>query len=313
MRTVIDERFVLVVTGVDATADEVIAELNRRGVPVARFDLADFPGQVEFSAELGDGGLSGVLDTPSRTVDLHRVRSVYYRRPGRPEWPDLPLDEARFAAEDARMGFGGILQSLGSCRYVNHPRRTAAAEWKPAQLMAAAQLGFQVPATLITNQAGQARDFARRRGRIVYKPLTFYAQQDNAIWVGEVDPTELDESLVGTAHMFQVAIEKQADVRVTVVGDKVFPVRIESPLLDWRERYDLIERYTVIEPSNGMVARLRSYLKHWGLWYGCFDFSIDTRGEWWFLECNPAGEWGWIAAETGLPIARAFADVLEAG
>ncbi|MGH3885471.1 MAG: hypothetical protein ACRDSZ_02705, partial [Pseudonocardiaceae bacterium] len=28
------------------------------------------------------------------------------------------------------------------------------------------------------------------------------------------------------------------------------------------------------------------------------------------LECNPAGQWGWLAEETGLPIAEAIADEL---
>ena len=28
------------------------------------------------------------------------------------------------------------------------------------------------------------------------------------------------------------------------------------------------------------------------------------------LECNPAGQWGWIAEQTGLPIAEAIADEL---
>jgi len=31
---------------------------------------------------------------------------------------------------------------------------------------------------------------------------------------------------------------------------------------------------------------------------------------WWFLECNPVGQWGWLVEETGLPIADAIADEL---
>ncbi|MGH3806966.1 MAG: hypothetical protein ACRDRU_10105 [Pseudonocardiaceae bacterium] len=44
--------------------------------------------------------------------------------------------------------------------------------------------------------------------------------------------------------------------------------------------------------------------------FGAFDFSVTPDGRWWFLECNPAGQWGWIAEETGLPIAGAIADEL---
>ncbi|MEO3845733.1 MULTISPECIES: MvdC/MvdD family ATP grasp protein [unclassified Streptomyces] len=73
---------VVVVTRLDdASADEVIAELNRRHVPVARLDPGDFPGHVTVNAEFGSHGLAGTLSTSSRRLDLSRVRSVYWRRP----------------------------------------------------------------------------------------------------------------------------------------------------------------------------------------------------------------------------------------
>jgi hypothetical protein len=37
------------------------------------------------------------------------------------------------------------------------------------------------------------------------------------------------------------------------------------------------------------------------------EFAAEVGGA---LECNPAGQWGWIADETGLPIAEAIADEL---
>ncbi|MGI9001101.1 MAG: hypothetical protein ACR2GH_05490 [Pseudonocardia sp.] len=57
---------------------------------------------------------------------------------------------------------------------------------------------------------------------------------------------------------------------------------------------------------HGVVAYLRTF----GLTFGAFDFSVTPDGRWWFLECNPAGQWGWLADETGLPIAEAIADEL---
>jgi D-alanine-D-alanine ligase-like ATP-grasp enzyme len=46
-----------------------------------------------------------------------------------------------------------------------------------------------------------------------------------------------------------------------------------------------------------------AYLRAFGLIFGAFDFSVTPDGRWWFLECNPAGQWGWLTEETGLPIA----------
>src|SRR5690606_2830148 len=73
---------VLVVTNLDdPTTDLVIDELHRRGVPVVRFDSGDFPGTLSFAATLTAHGIEGTLTTPTRTADLSRVRSLYYRRP----------------------------------------------------------------------------------------------------------------------------------------------------------------------------------------------------------------------------------------
>lgn len=42
-----------------------------------------------------------------------------------------------------------------------------------------------------------------------------------------------------------------------------------------------------------------------------FDFVVtaDTK-EYVFLECNAAGQWGWLAEQCRLPIAEAIADEL---
>jgi hypothetical protein len=47
-----------------------------------------------------------------------------------------------------------------------------------------------------------------------------------------------------------------------------------------------------------------------GLVTGACDFVIDAAGTWWFLEVNPAGEWGWLTRDLSLPIADAIARAL---
>lgn len=57
--------------------------------------------------------------------------------------------------------------------------------------------------------------------------------------------------------------------------------------------------------------RARSFLSAAGLTYGAFDFIVTADTEdYVFLECNAAGQWGWLAEECGLPIADAIADEL---
>jgi ATP-grasp ribosomal peptide maturase len=311
---------VLVVTeSDDVTADLVIAELNRRGrSAVVRVDPGDFPHTVSLAAALdpATGRWDGRLTTASREVNLADVAAVYWRRPRPHRFQGLPDQAAEFAIAQAREGFGGVLGSLNA-RYVNHPQRNWAAEYKPAQLKLAAELGFMVPATLITSDPEAARAFARKHAPVVYKPLRLTNLtrdgEPQVVWTARVEPDELDESVAGTAHLFQAEVAgKTADLRITVVGSRVLCVRIQSAsrLLDWRSDYDDLS-YEVSEPPAPMVAKLHRYLSHFGLTFGCFDFAVAPDEVPYFLECNPNGQWAWMEPPTSLPMTAAFADALE--
>ncbi|MFC9086665.1 ATP-grasp ribosomal peptide maturase [Nocardiopsis dassonvillei] len=314
------ERTVLVVTALeDPTADLVITELHERGVPVTRLDPGDFPGTVRLSAEATGNGLGGRVHTPTRSLPLDGVRSVYWRRPSPYQAPPhLDAQDAQWAIDQARWGLGGVLASLPNALYVNHPWRNRDAESKPAQLAAAHACGFRVPLTLITNDLTEARQFTARHGPVVYKPLWRgdYRAGDGTgrtIWVRAVGPHELDESVAGTAHMFQARIDKEADWRATVVGDQVFCVRIDSEggPLDWRADYDRLS-YSVVTPPDGIVDAVRLFLRRFDLLFGCFDFAVAKDGTPYFLELNPNGQWSWIN-ETRVGITAALADLLQKG
>ncbi|MFJ5218745.1 ATP-grasp ribosomal peptide maturase [Streptomyces sp. NPDC088354] len=306
---------VLVVTNVDdPTSDLVVNELHGRGVPVVRFDSGDFPATLSVAATIDHEGITGTLSTPTRTADLSRARSLYYRRPSGFTFPHLDEQTARFATMQARYGLGGVLASLPGCRYVNHPHHIGDAEFKPSGLAAAVDAGFLIPPTLITSEPDAARAFVKRHGPAIYKPLStpLYLVDGVSctVKVDDVTPEDIDERVAGTVHLFQQRIDKVADVRVTVIGRQVYCVRIDSDLLDWRTDYSRLA-YTVVQPSAGVTEALYRYLDRFGLVFGAFDIAVGRDGTWWFLECNPSGQWAWLEPETGLPMVAAMADLLE--
>ncbi|MFJ9480038.1 ATP-grasp ribosomal peptide maturase [Streptomyces mirabilis] len=309
-----DPRPVLVVTSLhDPTADVVISELHDRDIPVVRLDSGDFPASLSVEAKITENGMRGRLVTPSRSADLANIRSLYYRRPTGFVFPNLPEQDARFAVTQARYGLGGVLASLPGCLYVNHPHRIGDAEFKPSGLSAAVAAGFLVPPTLITSNADAARDFVKRHNPVIYKPLHNPVYRvdgvSSVVKIAEVTADEINENVAATAHLFQQRIRKTADVRVTVIGSRTFCVRIDSGLLDWRTDYSRLS-YTPVEPPPRIEQALHHYLNHFGLIFGAFDFCIGDEGRWWFLECNPSGQWYWLEPETGLPMRAAMADLL---
>ncbi|GGZ15481.1 hypothetical protein GCM10010387_04800 [Streptomyces inusitatus] len=80
---------VLVLTNsYDVTSDVVLRILAARRVPVARLDPGTDPYTgASLSAVYGTDEQRGTLRTPSRTLDLTQVRSVWVRRPSPYEGP----------------------------------------------------------------------------------------------------------------------------------------------------------------------------------------------------------------------------------
>ncbi|WP_097910779.1 ATP-grasp ribosomal peptide maturase [Streptomyces sp. b84] len=314
-----DNRPVLVATEADdLTADMVISELNRRNVPVTRFNPADIGAALSVSARFGSCPVpaTGQLRTPSRTVELAEVRSVYWRRPVWPAFDHLSADDARFAAAHTRYGLGGILYALDGPLWVNHPLRNAAADYKPAQLAVAQHLGLTVPPTLVTNDPNEARAFVESHDQAIFKTLRWTPYQRGGVpltgWADPVVATEIDERVAVVPHLFQAVVNKAADLRVLVVGRQVFAVRIESGMLDWRKDYSALS-YRVVDLPDPVEKALLAYLDHFELASGSFDFAIDEAGGLWWLELNPNGQWGWLEESTGLAMSAAFAELLTQG
>jgi ATP-grasp ribosomal peptide maturase len=307
----------------DSVADRVIAELALRGVPVARLDQADIPLRISLDGRISTGHpWSGRLFGADGTlVDLADVHAVWHRHTKQFVIDeDMSGPEKAFAYGEARRGYGGILAALPGCLWVNDPMAAARAEYKPVQLATATAAGLRIPRTIITSDPPTAYDWARQLARpIIYKPLdgVWHADegQVRVIYTSPVHDLDelLDPALGKTAHLFQEQIPKAFEARVTIVGTRIFAVRIDagSPAAreDWRSDYGALA-YSLIELPQAVAAGLVDLHQRLGLVYGAADLICDEAGSWVFLETNQSGEWGWLAAETGVPIATALADLL---
>ncbi len=200
------------------------------------------------------------------------------------------------------------------------PPRTGYAEYKPVQLHTAIAAGLQVPRTLVTNDPDTARAFVSEVGEAIYKPLGGTAAVTDVEGTHQVCATRVTPEQAGgpsvahTMHLFQQWVPKDYEVRLTVVDDQFFAARIDARTaaakVDWRADYHALD-YTVIDTPKFIRTRVTELLRRLGLRFGAMDFVVAPDGEWWFLECNPNGQWAWIETETAMPIAAALADALE--
>jgi ATP-grasp ribosomal peptide maturase len=313
---------VLVLTRrLDPTADLVIRELQQRGTPVLRCDPGDFPESVELAARVSAAGaVTGMLRVGEREVELSEIASVYHRRPTpHRTHPRLNDSESAWTAREASAGFGGVLAALDR-PWVNHPDRNRAAAHKPRQLVAAARAGLTVPESLVTNSAYTARAFVGAREGTVYKAMTggpgttAALVRASALYTTLVASDEITPGVARTAHLFQEWVDKAYEVRLTVVGQRLFATRIDAhgprARTDWRSDYRNLS-YRAVETPEDVARAVRRLMSGFQLAYGALDFVVTPGGRWVFLELNPDGQWGWLQLATGQPIAAALADHLK--
>lgn len=312
-------RVLIVSSRGDWSAEQVAKQLDARGASFSWLDPADFPRRVRVTAKLGRGWC-GEVETPDGTFSWEEISAVFYRRPRDFDMPSgMSGPEQRFARAQARVGLGGVLSSLPVI-WINHPSAVADCEYKPWQLDLARTVGLRVPATLITNDPHEARRFAAAAGDLVVKalaePIIAEAGEQKTIWTRRVGAAELSDlaGLELTTHLFQEWVPKAYEVRLTMVGKRPFAVAIHAhstgTRVDWRTDYDALT-YEVVDCPTDIVSCAHAFLSAAGLKYGAFDFIVSADNEdYVFLECNAAGQWGWLAEECELPIAEAIADEL---
>ncbi len=243
-----------------------------------------------------------------------RLKPVKVWSPGNEE-QDLA---AEFAGSEWRAVLFSLPFILSECRWLNPFPAHMTAAYKPLQLQIAKRLGFKIPETVFSNDPADIRDVVSTRGRSVYKQLSnFMFPASDFIFTNEITTVTLDGSdgeLIVAPGIYQNLIKKTAELRVTVVGNVLFPIRIESQKnfateLDWR-RSQLEDMYSLDSLSEPTSKLILSLMRELGISYGALDFIEDEHGDLVFLECNPGGQWLWLEELTDTKISLQVASFL---
>ncbi|MEW1778522.1 ATP-grasp ribosomal peptide maturase [Streptomyces sp. NPDC086777] len=301
----------------DVTADMVVLRLHEAGVPVVRLDPADLTSGVALSGEFVQGVSRGHLSVNGRLVSMNGLRSIWVRRPGAAA--ARAAQPSAWLTEESAQALYGMLRGTDA-RWMNHPDAARRARHKPWQLRLAQQSGLAVPATLITTFPQAAREFAERFPDLVVKPVSGAHPQEppRAVPTSRVAPDADFAAVAFGPTLLQRRVAKRADIRLTVVGDRLLAAR--KPVSPDAHPDDVDVRFapseapwqeTQVPPR--VAEAVHTYMKDAELAYGAFDFAEDADGIWWFLECNQSGQFGFVEMDTGQPIAETIAGWLAHG
>ncbi|MFG2094121.1 ATP-grasp ribosomal peptide maturase [Streptomyces sp. NPDC048612] len=290
----------------DLTADMVVSTLLDRGVPLVRLDPADLPGRVSLSAEYAENDFHGYLKSGERMVSLDSLRSVWVRRPGVPG--ARTAEQSAWIAAEAEQALYGMLTST-QARWMNHPVAAAQARYKPWQLRLAHRSGFRVPATLLTTFPKMARQFAATHQDLVVKSVSGKHPGDPPMVLPttRISPDTDFSGVAAGPTLLQQHIPKEADIRLTCVGEQLFAARKKADPEEVDSRFTHHGAWEPADVPDAVLRAVNAYMSTAQLAYGAFDFAEDPDGCWWFLECNQGGQFGFVQLETDQPITQAIA------
>jgi len=318
------EILILTHSGDNRCVEMVSHELARRGARALRLNTDRYPQDMQLSSRLPACAGYPKLLMEGSSHALDQVQACWYRRFAAGLClPEELGDTLQACLQESQQTLYGAIASL-DCFQLDPLSSVRRADHKELQLRLAHDLGLAIPATLISNDPEQVREFyAKCQGPVVTKTQTSFAlyrdQEQQVVFTSQFHERHLNEldGLRYAPMMFQEMLPKARELRATVVGDQVFTAAVESSKLpgaevDWRRKgLELIDAWSPYCLPGEVEQSLLALARSLGLNYGAADLIVTPDGRHIFLELNAGGEWFWL--QSILPIAEAIAEVLIAG
>jgi MvdC family ATP-grasp ribosomal peptide maturase len=307
------------------TVDRVADALRRRGANPFRLNTDLFPTSVRLSAKFSAKEIFHSIADGRKSVVASRIRAVWARKIWQPRLAaDLDENFRNVCVNESLAALDGFLAGLHEARWINDPAREHEAENKLLQLRIARAAGLPIPRSLITNDPGQARRFFREVNRQMVakllRPLSMGMGAAPAfVYTSRVTSRDLaDLGLLRHSPMvFQEFIPKRRELRVVIVGNRLFAGAIQAEAsargqVDWRLAAPAEVSWQPAGVPRDVARRLIKLMSTLGLIYGAIDLIEKPDGELVFLEVNPSGEWGMLERDLGHPISECLAEALLA-
>lgn len=305
----------------------LLPKLEDRGIDYVCLDTADFPDEIDIEVGIDSHGtLRGLVHDRDRSWSLAEITAVWNRRPEPPRVSAAITEPTQraYAELQSRAVLEGLWWLL-DCRWLPaRPLIDKRGNNKLVNLARAVGLGFTVAETLMTNRPDAFVEFYERsRGILVAKGFAYthlerhaepYAYQVYTNPVRRRDLANVD-AIRYAPSIFQRYVNKRVELRVTVVGERVFAAEVDSQASrstrhDCRHYDDNFVRYRVHPLPADIAARCVRLVRSLELSYGAIDLIVTPEGEYVFLELNANGQWAGIEQRTGLAIADAIIDWL---
>lgn len=315
----------------DGTVDMVVNKLHERGADFIRFNTEEFPEKVGLTIWWDNGILRGNLKISNQNLNLKEIGTIWNRRPHKSEIHSISDPVAKKWAEEESYYSLQCLWTLMRDRFWVNPilesEKIQFNKWIQAQV--AHKVGLETPESILTNHPNDVIRFYRLIKndlalKVMRSVAVHYDDKILLLHTKKLKGEDLSENTLDSVRyspvFLQRYIEKKSELRITVVGDKVFTCEISSQvdtktLDDWRKHIFLKEElpHRPFELPINVERKCLDLVRELGLCFGAIDMILTPEDRFVFLEINPNGQWAWIEQLINMPISTAIADLLIKG
>lgn len=318
----------------DDSAKLLMQRLNEIGQHYYLVDLSKYPNQATATLDYSSGSVESRFSGEGVTFNPKSIKSIWWRRPKGKVRPPTEDPITRYMEIESEILMNSFFELFRDVRWVSNPEMTRIANHKPLQLEFAQKIGFRIPKTIISNDPAAVTDFLRSNWDmpVIMKPVgTSFVRispdvknpgdKNLAIYTRIIDKKQILENIAMVANcpvIFQEAAGQEFDVRATVIGDKVFAIKIGhsedfgagSNNVDWRNQ-KLKRTYEKLIVPAEIENKCVEITQSLNLNMGAIDLCYSKKKGFTFLEINPQGQW--VPSETvaGHPVSLTLAKFLS--
>lgn len=282
----------------DYSTDFICHGLLERGLSYLRINRDQFL-EYDINLDIDTLNMTIVLDEKEYKIDKS-LKAIYFRAPVfyRTMNREYSLDEQVYRSQWS--SFIRNLVIYEDTKWINNPVDIYKSENKLYQLKIAKELGFKIPKSVVTNS--NSIEHINLEERYVVKSIDtafFVDEQEMFTYTNIVSGEEIQESNLKLAPVFiQQYVYPKIDIRVTIIGETIFAVKIldenkEGINYDWRKQEKEALIYEQLKLPYKIKSQLFNLMDKLKLNYGGVDL-IKSDGDYYFIEINPTGEWGWL-------------------
>ena len=288
-------KILVITSSFDKTVDYIIMKFGQENF--IRLNVDEL--HSSFISIKNKNGLHVKLNNSLFDVEdlFKEVHSIYYRKLFLPKLDEYDEEYHVYMQKEIYSFITELVDSFDG-KVLTTPSILRKVENKIFQLSIATKLNFLLPNSLISNDAKEANNF--NTNKIIGKPISTGKLTLSTSTGANIINNKIEDITLSPIY-FQSYISKDYELRVTVIDNKFYCVKIIAyNKIDWRRNSER-NRYELIETPKIVKEQCKKFMKACNLKFGAFDYIVHNN-EYYFLECNPNGQWLWLELELNLDI-----------